>query len=166
VDDNGFKFMIFFVAASGFLASSYSLFATNVVMPSLFYVYPPCGRLSDNASDVIDLLTFIGAVVGMVSMGHLADRSGRKRLYGLELAILIIATMGVVQASEGFMADNPEGTYDHSMDIYAWISWWRFILGIGIGAGVSFRLYESGTHAKNSFQVSAISYHNGGMGIH
>jgi PHS family inorganic phosphate transporter-like MFS transporter len=138
VDDNGFKFTIFFVAASGFLATSYSLFATNVITPSLYYLYPICGR-SSNVAEVIDLVTLVGAVVGMVSMGHLADRAGRKRLYGGELAILIFATMGVVQAFGGFMIQalgKPDGTYDAAMDIYDWISWWRFMLGFGIGAGV------------------------------
>lgn len=155
VDDNGFKFKIFFVAASGFLASSYSLFATNVITSSLEYVYPPCGRLSGNASEVIDLVTLVGAAVGMVFMGHLADRSGRKKLYGLELAILIVATMGVVQASEGFMAKNKDGTTKNSMDIYAWISFWRFTLGFGIGAEVSFKLPELDTQL---ISLSSILY--------
>ncbi|CAJ2510232.1 Uu.00g061320.m01.CDS01 [Anthostomella pinea] len=134
VDDGGFNTTVFFVAASGFLASSYSLFSMNVVTPSLFYLYPPNGRLSPGPGFVIDELTLIGTVLGMVVMGHLADRSGRKTWYGVELLILIIATMGVVQSSEGFMVQESGGTYKSSMDIYSWISWWRLILGFGIGA--------------------------------
>jgi PHS family inorganic phosphate transporter-like MFS transporter len=111
------------VAASGFVASSYSLFATNVLMPALYYVYPPCGRLSNTASEVIDELTLIGIVVGMLVMGHLADRSGRKKWYGVELSLLIIGTFGVVQSSEGYMVQNLDGTYTHSMDVYSWVSW-------------------------------------------
>jgi PHS family inorganic phosphate transporter-like MFS transporter len=110
-------------------------FATNVIMPSLEYVYAPCNRLSGNISEVIDLVTFVGAVIGMISIGLLADRAGRKKLYGLELAILIVGTMGVVQASEGFVAHNQDGSTKPSMDIYDWISFWRFMLGFGIGAG-------------------------------
>ena len=114
-------------------------FATNVIMPSLEYVYAPCNRLSGNISDVIDLVTLVGAVIEMISIGLSADRAGRKKLYGLELAILIVATMVVVQASEGFVAHFQDGSTQHSMDIYDWISFWRFMLGFGIGAG-KFRL--------------------------
>jgi PHS family inorganic phosphate transporter-like MFS transporter len=98
-------------------------------------VYPPCDRLSGNVGEVIDLVTLLGSVIGMISMGHLADRAGRKKLYGLELTVLIVATIGVVQASEGFVAHNQDGSTQYSMDIYAWICFWRFLLGFGIGAG-------------------------------
>ena len=111
-----------------------------MITPVIYYVYPPCGRLSSRASQVIDLLTLIGAIIGMLAGGHLADRAGRKRLYGLELAILIVATLGVVQASEGYIIQNENGTYQHSMDMYAWVAWWRTLLGIGIGAEVGMPL--------------------------
>jgi MFS transporter, PHS family, inorganic phosphate transporter len=125
---------VFFVASSGFLASSWSLFSTNFISTALYFIYPVCGRLGTNVSEVIDEMTLFGSVVGMLLMGHLADRQGRKALYGFELGILIIATMGVVQSGEGFMVQNTDGSYEHSMDIYSWISWWRFFLGVGIGS--------------------------------
>jgi len=135
VDDNGFNFWVFLVAASGFLASSFALFSTNVIMPSLYYLYDACASLGDNAGIIIDELTYTGTILGMLIMGHLADRSGRKRLYGLELAVLIIATMGAIQASEGYMVGDPgDSGYHHAMDIYSWICWWRLFLGFGIGA--------------------------------
>ena len=137
IDNGGFGKRVFFVAASGFLASSYGLFATNVIKPALYYVYPPCGRLNSNAGVVIDQLTLIGTALGMLVAGHLADLWGRKKLYGFELAILVIATLGVVQASEGFRSQNPDGTYEDTMNIYSWLAWWRFVLGIGIGAEAS-----------------------------
>ncbi|KAM5344428.1 hypothetical protein ACJ41O_012964 [Fusarium nematophilum] len=136
VNDGGFKIRVFFVAASGFLASSYSLFAVDILSIALFYVYPPCGRLGDNPSLLIDELTLVGTILGMLLMGHLADRSGRKKWYGAELAILIVATMGMVQSSPGFMFMKTEDDKDpeRSMNVYSWIAWWRFLLGIGIGA--------------------------------
>ncbi|KAK3694141.1 major facilitator superfamily domain-containing protein [Podospora appendiculata] len=137
IDQGGFSKRLFFVGFSGFIASSYSLFATNVIKPELYYVYPPCGRLDSNAGMVMDELTLFGTLLGMLFAGHLADLWGRKRLYGFELAILIVATMGMVQASEGFRSQHPDGTYEYTMDIYSWVTWWRFVLGIGIGSEAS-----------------------------
>ncbi|KAK3385858.1 major facilitator superfamily domain-containing protein [Podospora didyma] len=134
LDRESFNWRVFSVSASGFLASSYSLFATNVIKPALYFVYPPCGRLGQDAGLVIDQVTLVGTATGMLLAGHFADLWGRKKLYGLELAILLVATAGVMQTSEGFLIENPDGTYRHSIDFYAAITWWRFFLGIGIGA--------------------------------
>lgn len=145
MDDGGFKFAVFFVAASGFLASSFSLFATNVINTSLFFVYDPGSSLGGHASLVLDELTLVGTIVGMLFMGHFADRAGRKRLYGVELAVVIVATFGVIQASDGLMvykspAAQPNTDLLHSMDIYSWLTWWRSLLGFGIGAEVRYCL--------------------------
>jgi PHS family inorganic phosphate transporter-like MFS transporter len=136
-DAGGFSKRLLFVGASGFLATSYTLFVTNVVKQLLFYVYPPCSRLGSNAGMVMDELTLVGAAIGMLGAGHMADLWGRKALYGFELALLIFATLGVTQASEGFLFRRPDGTDEYSMDIYSWLSWWRFWLGCAIGAEAS-----------------------------
>lgn len=54
------------------------------------------------------------------------DIKGRKKLYGIELMIVIIGTIGLVQSSKGY----------NSMNVYAWIGVWRFIQGVGLGAEV------------------------------
>jgi PHS family inorganic phosphate transporter-like MFS transporter len=51
---------------------------------------------------------------------------GRKRLYGVELVVVIAATLGLTQASAGY--DNK------LMSVYGWICFWRTLLGIGVGA--------------------------------
>ncbi|KAK3986476.1 major facilitator superfamily domain-containing protein [Cladorrhinum sp. PSN332] len=134
IDTGRFKWRLWLVGSSGFLATSYSLFATQVIKPSLHYVYPPCGRFTSNVGIVMDQLTLVGSAIGMIGAGVLADLYGRKKLYGVELAVLIIATLGVVQASEGFRLDRADGTVEYTMDIYSWLTWWRFALGIAIGA--------------------------------
>lgn len=72
----------------------------------------------------------------MVLFGHFADRGGRKRLYGWELIILILATMGLVLSSQGYMGIEKDGHARSSMGIYASIIFFRCVLGFGIGAEV------------------------------
>ncbi|KAM7222231.1 Major facilitator superfamily domain containing protein [Rhypophila decipiens] len=134
VDGHGFSIRLLLVGATGYLASSYCLFVQHVIKPALYYVYTPCGRLSSNAGLVLDELTVVGSVIGMIVAGHLADLWGRKKLYGWELLTLIVATIGTAQASEGFRSQHEDGTYGYSTDIYSWLAWWRFVLGLAIGA--------------------------------
>jgi PHS family inorganic phosphate transporter-like MFS transporter len=65
-------------------------------------------------------------LVGQLIFGYLADKFGRKRLYGVELIIVIFGTIGFVQSSSG---------YNGSMLVLGWIMFWRFFVGVGIGAG-------------------------------
>ena len=61
----------------------------------------------------------------MVLFGDLADCFGRERLHGVELVIVIRATLSLTQASAGY--DNK------SMPIYPCIIFWRTLLAIGVG---------------------------------
>jgi PHS family inorganic phosphate transporter-like MFS transporter len=65
-----------------------------------------------------------GTVVGQLGFGALADVYGRKRMYGLELLIIIVSTLGVAMSASGAAG---------SMSLTAWLIAWRFFLGIGIG---------------------------------
>jgi PHS family inorganic phosphate transporter-like MFS transporter len=116
---------VYFVAMSGFLADSYAIFSPNVVSPALAYIYWSTD-ITGTKGLVINVITLAGSCIGMVLFGWLADVFGRKRLYGVELVIGIIATLGLTQVSAGYN--------QQSMSPFAWIVWWRFILGIGIGA--------------------------------
>ncbi|KAK6841090.1 hypothetical protein PG987_001950 [Apiospora arundinis] len=119
---DGFKWKVWWVAASGFFTTSYSIFATNVINPALSYVYPDC---NSNTSLVINMTTLAGTTVGMIVFGVLADTYGRKSVYGIELCIVVIATIGMTTASTG---------YAGTMNIYGWIGFWRCLLGFGLGA--------------------------------
>lgn len=83
---DGFQWKVWWVAASGFFTTSYSIFAVNVISPSLSYVYPGCDLGRRSISLIINLTTLTGTMIGMLLFGHLADRYGRKAVYGLELA--------------------------------------------------------------------------------
>ena len=61
-------------------------------------------------------------MIGQVAFGALADIVGRKRMYGLELIIIIFATLAQALSSNSA-----------SMSIVGTIIFWRVIMGIGIG---------------------------------
>ena len=82
-------------------------------------------EVSSIKSTSINIATLAGTLLGQVLFGVLADKNGRKKMYGVELALIIAATLGVVMCSTGA---------NKSMSIYAWLLWWRFVVGIGVGA--------------------------------
>ncbi|KKA26031.1 hypothetical protein TD95_000328 [Thielaviopsis punctulata] len=122
LDLNSWNLRIWGVAASGFLTDSYNLFSSNVILTSIAFVYWPHGGKS--RSLIINVVTLFGSVIGQILFGYLADLYGRTRLYGIELLLVIISTIGVSTSSHG---------YD-DLSFLALFCWWRFVMGIGIGA--------------------------------
>jgi MFS transporter, PHS family, inorganic phosphate transporter len=91
----------------------------------LGFVYWNSDVHSDHET-AINSATLAGCIVGQIIFGALADHWGRRKMYGFELIILAVGTFGFVMASAG---------YNGSMNIVSWLIFWRFISGIGIGAG-------------------------------
>jgi PHS family inorganic phosphate transporter-like MFS transporter len=65
----------------------------------------------------------LGTLIGQFWFGFLADRYGRKRMYGIELLIIMVGTVGA-----SFSANLERG-----LSIYAVLAIWRIFMGIGIG---------------------------------
>ncbi|GKZ64572.1 hypothetical protein AnigIFM50267_005640 [Aspergillus niger] len=124
IDRQGFQYLIVFVAGVGFFLDGYTLFASNMALPMISYVYWK-KEVSSIKITLFNIATLGGTLLGQVLFGYLADRNGRKKMYGLELILMITSTLGVVMASRG---------ENDSMSIYAWLIWWRIVVGIGVGA--------------------------------
>ncbi|KAF4829456.1 Repressible high-affinity phosphate permease [Colletotrichum tropicale] len=123
LDLNSWNLRIWGVAASGFLTDSYNLFSTNVILASIAFVYWP-SHGSRWQGLLINFFTLLGSVIGQLLFGFLADFYGRTRLYGIELVLVIVSTIGVATSSYGF----------DDMSFLGLFIWWRFVMGIGIGA--------------------------------
>ncbi|KAM4058963.1 major facilitator superfamily protein [Hirsutella rhossiliensis] len=121
------------VAGVGFLLDSYDIFAINLVITMLGMVFW-CGNdrhsgyggnggaLPDPINQALKGSTNAGIIIGMVLFGWLADALGRRRMYGIELAIIIFGTF-----SCALVSSSP------SISSSALLIFWRVLMGIGIG---------------------------------
>jgi PHS family inorganic phosphate transporter-like MFS transporter len=121
---------VVFTAGIGFFAGAYQVFAVSLTLPIIKIVYQARllgGSTDDNDELDVGLRVAIlaGSVIGMLVFGFLADVYGRRKLYGWELAILLLAAAGVAMSSGGEA---------RSMDIFGWLFAWRFVMGLGFGA--------------------------------
>lgn len=85
------------VAGIGFFTDAYDIFAINLVTAMLGVVFwhQKKGTIPSDSDTAIKVATSGGTVIGQVGFGILADVLGRKKMYGLELILIIIATLAV-----------------------------------------------------------------------
>lgn len=124
------------VAGIGFFTDAYDIFAIGIVTTMLGVVYwqesATPGKISVSSDTAIKVATSGGTVIGQLGFGFLADIVGRKKMYGLELIIIIFATVAQSLTS-GSAALSLTGT----------IIFWRVLMGIGIGGGTLQELQQS-----------------------
>ncbi|KAK8052020.1 major facilitator superfamily domain-containing protein [Apiospora rasikravindrae] len=123
------------VAGIGFFLDSYDIFAINLITTLLGVVFwhgPPekavngyggnYGTLPTPVSQALKASTSAGIVVGQIMFGWLADVFGRRRMYGVELAIIVVATFGCTLVAPS-----------QAMSFTGLMAFWRVMMGVGIG---------------------------------
>ncbi|PNS21263.1 Repressible high-affinity phosphate permease [Sphaceloma murrayae] len=115
------------VAGIGFFTDAYDIFAISLCTAILGVVYyqdakSSPGKIPAAADTAIKVATSSGTVVGQFGFGYLADVVGRKKMYGLELMIIIAATL-----AQSLSSDSA------AISIVGVLIFWRVIMGIGIG---------------------------------
>jgi MFS family permease len=106
------------VAGVGFFTDSYDIFTVSLLTLMLGVVYyPGVGSMPTTSDTAIKLATSAGTVIGQLGFGALADIVGRKRMYGLELIMIIFATL-----TQALTSSSP------SMNIVGVIIFWRVIM--------------------------------------
>lgn len=100
-DKDGFKRSVYFVAASNFFTMIYKFFSRQLLSVQLSSKFTSQTETSNNRGNNINLTTLAGFYLGMIVFGHLADKLGRKSLYGVKLLRVTIASICLTQASKG-----------------------------------------------------------------
>ncbi len=104
-------------------------------MLGIVYKHDNKGVLTTPQDTAIKLSTSAGTVIGQVGFGALADIVGRKKMYGLELILIIVATL-----AQALVGPGP-GT-----SVVGLIIFWRVLMGIGTYIG---RLYSETYNTPN-----------------
>lgn len=129
------------VAGIGFFTDAYDIFAIGLVTIMLGVVYwqesGTPGKISVSSDTAIKVATSGGTVIGQLGFGFLADVVGRKKMYGLELIIIIFATLAQALTSNSA-----------ALSLTGTIIFWRVLMGIGIGGG---KLADNATSFKFEF---------------
>lgn len=64
--------------------------------------------------------TLAGTMIGQVAFGFAADILGRRKMYGMELVVIIVGTMLLLMSSSG---------EKNSMNVAGWLITWRAVMG-------------------------------------
>ncbi|KAI0709941.1 inorganic phosphate transporter [Earliella scabrosa] len=128
-----FHVKVAFVSGAGFFTDAYDIFAINIVSVILGYLYGssamdtalaslPKRALSTGQEIGVKIATPVGVLLGQLLFGWLGDVLGRKRIYGMELMIILVATFAQALCAQAI-----------AVNVIGVLIFWRFIMGIGIG---------------------------------
>lgn len=78
-----------FTAGMGFFTDAYDLFIIGTVT----VILTPIFNLSTNQISLLNSISLLASVVGAMTFGKLMDRLGRKRMYGVEVTILVVGAL-------------------------------------------------------------------------
>lgn len=124
IDNAGFgwtQVKMIMIAGVGFMTDSYDIFAINIGITMLAYVYWN-GTIPSSTTTLIKVSTSVGTVIGQVGFGMAGDFFGRKKIYGLELIVII--TSIIIQCMLG---SSP------AINFTAIFSTMRIVMGVGVG---------------------------------
>jgi MFS family permease len=78
-----------FTSGMGFFTDAYDLFIIGTVTVLL----TPLFQLNTNEISLLNSISLLASVVGALTFGRLMDRLGRKRMYGVEVSILVLGAL-------------------------------------------------------------------------
>lgn len=135
-----------FIAGMGFFTDAYDLF---IIGSALVYLKPQW-HLASHQIALLGSISLVAAMLGAFVFGRLADRIGRKRIYGLEALLMVIGALACAFAP-GFI----------------WLLVFRVILGVGIGGDypMSAVLMSEYANARKRGALTSLVFGMQGLGL-
>lgn len=123
-----YHFTAIVIAGMGFFTDAYDLFAISLVTKLLGRIYyhrdgalKP-GTLPPSVNSSVTGVALVGTLAGQLFFGWLGDKMGRKKVYGMTLALMVICSI-----ASGLSLGKERKS------VMATLCFFRFWLGFGIG---------------------------------
>lgn len=123
-----YHFTAIVIAGMGFFTDAYDLFAISLCTKLLGRIYyhvegaAKPGTLPPGVNSSVTGVALVGTLAGQLFFGWLGDKMGRKKVYGMTLAIMVICSL-----ASGFSFGRERRS------VMACLCFFRFWLGFGIG---------------------------------
>jgi len=151
------------IAGSGFLADGYDLFIIGLVEIIMDFEYVQTGIIDSTsfraAKGTMASAALAGAVLGQLFFGALADRVGRRIVFIVTAALIIVGSVASCLAQTDLWAGGPE-------QLFTQIAIARFVMGVGIGGEypLSATIAAEGCSKRRSGTLMAVVFSNQGWG--
>ncbi|CAM6111442.1 unnamed protein product [Calypogeia fissa] len=124
-----YHFKAIVISGMGFFTDAYDLFVIGILtklLGRLYYFDPSTpdtvGTLPVNVNAAVTGVALCGTLAGQLFFGWAGDRYGRKKVYGITLALMVVASLG-----QGLSLGSS------ATGVLATLCFFRFWLGFGIG---------------------------------
>ena len=153
------------IAGMGFFADAYDLFSISILTKLLgriyFQDYHPGakpGQLPINQNAAVTALALVGTLLGQLLFGYLGDRFGRKKVYGVSLALMIFSS--IASGMTFGPTSNPSA-------VIGTLCCFRFFLGMGVGGDypLSATIMSEYSNKNNRGALVAAVFAMQGIGI-
>ncbi|KAL4575403.1 hypothetical protein LXL04_022246 [Taraxacum kok-saghyz] len=127
-----YHFKAIIIAGMGLFTDSYDLFCIPPIMRLIGRIYYPRFNNKMEEKELFEVpaviastmfgVALMGAVIGQLIFGRLGDRVGRRQVYGVALALMVVGSIGC-----GFSLSTLTPL------VFVSLGFFRFLLGVGIG---------------------------------
>ncbi|MGC8609806.1 MAG: MFS transporter [Thermoplasmata archaeon] len=140
---------VWFTAGMGFFTDAYDLFIIGIVLILLTGPYSVSFHINTIEASLLGSSAIVAAIIGQLVFGAIADRFGRKRVYGIEATLLAVGAI-LSAISTNFL------------ELFIF----RFVLGLGIGGDypVSATIMSEYSNTKDRGKLLALLFANQGIG--
>ncbi|KAJ1968652.1 hypothetical protein IWQ62_001114 [Dispira parvispora] len=135
------------IAGAGFFTDAYDLFIINIASSMMAYVYYGSSTLPKDWDLGIKVATQVGTLIGQLFFGWLGDSFGRQKIYGIELMIIIVGTIGSALSASAV----------HGFNVLTTLTIMRFVVGFGVGGDYPLSAVITSEYASTRHRGAMIS---------